>query len=158
MNKKSAGILAWKIESKLLKVLLVHPGGPYFTNKNAGSWSIPKGEYGDDEEPLTAAKREFAEETGIEINGEFAALTPVKQKSGKIVAAWAVEADVDITDFRPGTFAMEWPPKSGSVNQYPEVDKAEWFTLDVAKELLNPAQVAFIDELERHVKFINHIN
>ena len=148
MSKTSAGILAWCKAHGTLEVLLVHPGGPFFSKKDAGAWSIPKGEYNEPEDPLTTARREFAEELGTEINGEFMPLTPIKQKSGKIVCAWAVEADMDITGFISNTFMLEWPPKSGKMQEFPEVDKAEWFTISKAKEKINAAQVALLEELE----------
>jgi predicted NUDIX family NTP pyrophosphohydrolase len=125
----------------------VHPGGPFFSKKDLGAWSIPKGEY-EDEEPLTAARREFTEELGSEINGQFIPLSPVKQKSGKIVHAWAVESDFDNKEFRSDIFTMEWPPKSGKMQEFPEVDRAEWFAVDNAKEKINEAQKALIEELE----------
>jgi predicted NUDIX family NTP pyrophosphohydrolase len=146
MQKKSAGILAWRMEGEL-KVLLVHPGGPYFTKKDAGVWSIPKGEFEDGEEPLAAARREFAEELGTTIDGDFVAIGDTKQRNGKIVYAWAVQAFSAIAFVRSNTFSMEWPPKSGKMAEFPEVDRAEWVTLDEAKNLLNPSQLVFIDRL-----------
>lgn len=148
MSKTSAGILAWRKTDSALEVLLVHPGGPFFIKKDAGAWSIPKGEYNGTEEPLAAARREFAEELGTEINGKFISLTPIKQKSGKMVHVWAVEAEMDITRFRSNSFTLEWPPKSGKMQEFPEVDKAEWFTIDKAKEKINAAQVALLEEME----------
>ena len=147
MGKTSAGILAWRKVRGAVEVLLVHPGGPFFIKKDEGAWSIPKGEYDATEEPLIAAQREFVEELGTKVNGEFIALEPVKQKSGKTVFAWAVEADPDIANFKSNTFVMEWPPRSGKMQEFPEVDKAEWFVMDVAKTKVNPAQVALLEEL-----------
>jgi predicted NUDIX family NTP pyrophosphohydrolase len=147
MGKNSAGILAWHKEQGILKVLLIHPGGPFFTRKDIGVWSIPKGEPGDNEDMLDAARREFFEELGIEVSGTFIPLQPVKQKGGKVVHAWAVEAWPDISRVHSNTFAMEWPPRSGKMQEFPEVDKAEWFTVEEAKTKINSAQVGLIDEL-----------
>jgi predicted NUDIX family NTP pyrophosphohydrolase len=148
MNKKSAGILAYRITDGVPEVLLVHPGGPFFVKKDEGVWSVPKGEFEDDEEPLAAAKREFAEETGSEIDGDFKALQPVVQKSGKTVYAWSVAAQtLDMSAFKSNEFSMEWPIKSGNFRKFPEVDKAEWFTIAAAKTKLNIAQVPLLDEL-----------
>ena len=147
MKKTSAGVLAWRKSEGELKVLLVHPGGPYFAKKDDGAWSIPKGECGEGEDLLAAAKREFEEELGSPINGTFTALAPVKQNGGKVVYAWAVEATINIEGFRSNTFTIEWPPKSGKMKEYPEVDRAEWFTIEEAKKKINEAQKAFINEL-----------
>jgi predicted NUDIX family NTP pyrophosphohydrolase len=147
ISKQSAGILLYRNINDYLEVFLVHPGGPFFKNKNEGSWSIPKGEFLDDEEALTAAKREFEEETGQAINGSFVKLSPVKLKSGKIVYAWAVEGDIDHETIVSNLFEMEWPPKSGKTASFPEIDRAGWFAIDIAKVKINPAQAALIDEL-----------
>ncbi len=146
MIKKSAGIVAYRTK-KSFEVFLVHPGGPYFKNKDAGVWSIPKGEYAEDEDPLLSAKREFLEETGFELNGNFLELQPVKQKGGKTVYAWAIEFDLDEQKVSSNTFLIEWPPKSGIMKAFPEIDKAAWFTVKEAKEKINPAQFKFIEEL-----------
>ncbi len=130
-------------------MFLVHPGGPLFANKDAGFWSIPKGEYEDDEPPLEAARREFEEETGFRPEGQFLPLTPVRQKSGKRVAAWAVEGDADSAAMRSNTFSLEWPPGSGRQQQFPEVDRGAWFTPAAARLKINSAQAAFLDQLER---------
>lgn len=151
MAKQSAGILAFRIRGDSLQVFLVHPGGPFWKNKDVGAWSIPKGEFSDDENPLTAAKREFAEETGKTITGNFMALKPVKLKSGKMVYAWAVEADIDENNIQSNTFELEWPPNSGNMIQVPEIDKAGWFDLTTAKEKLNPAQTAWLDGLVEYI-------
>ncbi|MBB5394876.1 NUDIX domain-containing protein [Mucilaginibacter sp. AK015] len=151
MPKQSAGILLYRRANGLLQVFLVHPGGPFFRNKDNGSWSVPKGEYIDGEEPLTAAKREFEEETGQIINGNFIKLQPVKQKSGKTVHAWAVEGDIDHEKIVSNVFEIEWPPRSGKKATFPEVDRAEWFTIDEARVKIIPAQVGLIEELERLV-------
>lgn len=147
MPRQSAGILLYRITHQQLELFLVHPGGPYFVNKDEGAWTIPKGEFTDDEEALTAARREFQEETGQAISGDFILLQPVKQKGGKIVHAWAVEGDIAHEAVISNTFRMEYPYKSGQWISVPEVDKAAWFTVDEAKMKINPAQVAFIDEL-----------
>jgi predicted NUDIX family NTP pyrophosphohydrolase len=148
MPKQSAGILVYRKHNNQLQVLLVHPGGPFFSKKDLGAWSIPKGEF-TTEDPLTAAIREFKEELGIDIAGNFHHLAPVKLKSGKIVHAWAIEADLDISQTVSNTFTIEWPPRSGKMQEFPEVDKVEWFTIGEAKEKINGAQVGFIEELVR---------
>jgi predicted NUDIX family NTP pyrophosphohydrolase len=149
LPKKSAGILLYRIKNKQYEVLLVHPGGPLHAKKDIGAWSIPKGEFTEGEEPLTAAKREFLEELGSlpEIM-EYRALAPIKQKSGKIVYAWLAKSDMDATSIVSNTFPFQWPPKSGKWITIPEVDRAEWFALPMAKEKMNPAQVALIEEME----------
>ena len=131
----------------MLEIFLVHPGGPFWQKKDIGAWSIPKGEFTDDEDGLNAAKREFMEETGTNINGEFIELKPVKQKSGKLIYAWAVQGDIDASTIKSNDFEMQWPPKSGIMKSFPEIDKGEWFSPAVAKQKINPSQVAFIDEL-----------
>ena len=147
MAKQSAGILLYRTADNQLQVFLVHPGGPFFKNKNDGSWSIPKGEFADHENPLDAAKREFLEETGQSIEGNFLELTPIHQKGGKTVYAWAVEGDIDHETIVSNVFELEWPPRSGKRQTFPEIDKAAWFDLETAKEKINPAQAAFIDHL-----------
>ena len=144
--------MVFKIEANELMIFLVHPGGPYWQKKDEGAWSIPKGEFNDDENALEAAKREFVEETGYTITGNFIALTPIKQKSGKMVYAWAVENTIDAENIKSNSFIIEWPPKSNKIVTFPEVDKAAWFTVDVAKTKINPAQVALIDELATKLK------
>lgn len=150
MAKKSAGLLVYRIHNGKPQVFLVHPGGPFWAKKDAGAWSIPKGEFAD-EDPLVAAKREFLEETGITIDGEFKALKQVTQKSGKLVHAWAVEADLDPSQVKSNTFEIEWPPKSGKMREFPEVDRAAWFGLEEALEKINPAQAGFIRELSSNL-------
>lgn len=145
--KLSAGLLLYRITTGQLEVLLVHPGGPFWKKKDLGAWSIPKGEYSEPEDALTAARREFKEETGIDIEGNFLALTPVKQKSGKVVHAFAIAADVDTSKIVSNTFLLEWPPKSGKTIDVPEIDKAEWFTLAEAKQKINAAQSQLLEEL-----------
>jgi predicted NUDIX family NTP pyrophosphohydrolase len=147
MAKQSAGILLYRLLNEQLQVFLVHPGGPFFRNKDAGSWSIPKGEFTEDENPLDAAKREFMEETGQQIDGEFISLSPIRQKGGKTVYAWAVEGDIDHDTIASNSFELEWPPGSGKRQTFPEIDRATWFDLDTARVKINPAQAAFIDNL-----------
>lgn len=147
MAKQSAGILLYRIKNNSLQVFLVHPGGPFWKNKDAGAWSVPKGEFWDDEEALIAARREFQEETGRAIDGHFIPLNSVKQKSGKIIHAWAVEGDIDETSIISNTFPLEWPPRSGKMITVPEINRADWFDTATAKEKINPAQAALIDQL-----------
>jgi predicted NUDIX family NTP pyrophosphohydrolase len=128
-------------------VLLVHPGGPLWAKKDDGAWSIPKGEIGDDEDPLAAARREFEEELGSPVSGEFVKLSPIRQASGKWVYAWALESDFDTRAFISGPFEMEWPPRSGRTQSFPEVDRAAWFAIDDAKRKINPAQISLLDQL-----------
>jgi predicted NUDIX family NTP pyrophosphohydrolase len=148
MPKQSAGILLYRKVDNQLEVFLVHHGGPFFKNKDDGAWSIPKGEFGDNEDALIAARREFLEETGQNIDGEFIKLKPVKLKSGKAVHAWAVEGDINHEVIVSNVFEIEWPPKSGKMASFAEVDRAAWFEPAVAKIKVNPAQIALIDELE----------
>jgi predicted NUDIX family NTP pyrophosphohydrolase len=148
MAKQSAGILLYKIVDGVTQVLFVHPGGPLWKNKDLGAWSIPKGEFLPGQDPLKTAKREFKEETGGTVNGEFRELTPVRQTGGKIVYAFAVEGDFDVTKLKSNTFPMEWPLRSGKFVDTPEVDRAEWFDLETARQKINAAQAAFIDQLE----------
>ncbi|RYD55234.1 MAG: NUDIX domain-containing protein [Sphingobacteriales bacterium] len=150
MGKKSAGILLYRYVHGKCEVLLVHPGGPLHAKKDIGAWSIPKGEFTDEEDPLAAAKREFLEELGQAPPGtNYTALQPIRQKSGKLVYAWLAEGDIDTTRVVSNTFDFQWPPKSGRYITIPEVDKAEWFGPEVAKEKINPAQVALIEEMEK---------
>jgi predicted NUDIX family NTP pyrophosphohydrolase len=153
MAKQSAGILLYRTINRELQIFLLHPGGPFFVNKDEGAWSIPKGEFLDDENPLDAAKREFFEETGQTIDGTFSPLTPIKQKSGKMVFAWAVEGNIDATTNVSNTFEVEWPPKSGKTKGFPEIDKAAWFDIETAKIKIIAAQVGLITELLSH---LNH--
>jgi len=148
MAKKSAGILVYRIRNGQAEVFLVHPGGPFWAKKDAGAWTIPKGEF-DEEDPLVAAQREFKEETGFEIGGTFRPLAPQTLKSGKVVQAWAVEGDLDASQVRSNLFELEWPPKSGRRVRVPEVDRGAWFSLEVGLEKINPAQRGFIRELAR---------
>ncbi|WP_342087404.1 NUDIX domain-containing protein [Dyadobacter sp. OTU695] len=151
MAARSAGILMFrKIER--LEVLLVHPGGPFFARKDLGAWSIPKGEYGDSEDPLLAARREFSEETGVTVEGTFLPLTAIKQKGGKEVLAWAVEGNIDASKVSSNTFELEWPPHSGRIQAFPEVDRAEWFDIVTAHAKINERQQSLLDELETLVR------
>jgi predicted NUDIX family NTP pyrophosphohydrolase len=145
--KRSAGILLYKLPAGEPRVLLVHPGGPFWARKDAGVWSIPKGEYDAGEDPLAAAIREFGEETGMEPAGDFQVLGEIVQKSGKVVTAWACEGDFDPAALVSNFCEIEWPPRSGKLLSIPEVDRAEWFTLDEARAKLNPAQIPLLDRL-----------
>jgi predicted NUDIX family NTP pyrophosphohydrolase len=147
--KKSAGILMYRRKNENIEVLLVHPGGPFWKNKDTAAWSVPKGEYNDDEEPLAAAKREFEEEVGIPVDGKFIELDPVKQNPTKIVTAFATEGDMDAGNIKSNTIQTEWPPKSGKMIEIPEVDKAGWFTIEEAKEKILPGQVGLLEQLEK---------
>lgn len=150
---RSAGILLHRARGQALEVLLVHPGGPLWARRDAGAWSIPKGEYGPGENPLAAARREFEEELGTPApEGEVASLGEVKQKSGKIVQAWAVAGDLDAAAIRSNTFVLEWPPRSGNLREFPEVDRAQWFELALAHEKINAAQAALLDRLAALVR------
>jgi len=150
--KKSAGILLYRKINNLVEVCLVHPGGPFWKNKDEGAWSIPKGEFNDDEDALEAAKRELQEETGIKCYGTFIQLTPIKQKAGKLVYAWAHEKNIDADKIKSNTFQMEWPPKSGLQKTFFEIDKAQWFKPDEARQKINASQAEFIDELLNKLK------
>lgn len=142
----------YRKKNNFFEFFLVHPGGPFWKGKENGAWSIPKGEFTEGEDPLTVAKREFNEETGQTIDGDFIQLTPIKQKGGKMVYAWAVEGDVDAENIVSNTFKQEWPYKSGKWITIPEVDKAGWFGVEEAKEKINAAQAALIDDLVTRLK------
>ena len=148
MKKTSAGILMYRHSQAIapLEILLVHPGGPFWAKKDLGAWSIPKGEI-DEEEPIDTARREFFEETGTKLAGELFPLAPQKLKNGKNVYAWAVEGDLDPASVTSNTFELEWPPHSGKVQAFPEIDKAAWFSVQVAIQKINPGQAGFIYEL-----------
>ncbi len=145
--RRSAGLLVYRLRDGAVEVFLVHPGGPFWRNRDDGAWSLPKGEYAEDEDPLAAAVREFGEETGMTITGEFQPLQPVRQAGGKSVTAWAIAGDFDAGAIRSNSFTMEWPPKSGSMRAFPEVDRAAWFTLDQARSKLLAGQRPLLDEL-----------
>jgi len=147
MSKQSAGILLYRTRDKQLQVFLIHPGGPFFRNKDNGAWSIPKGEFEQGEEALAAAKREFEEETGQSIDGKFIPLDPIIQKGGKKVFCWAIEGDIDPDVIMSNTFEIEWPPRSGKKQIFPEVDKAGWFDIETAKVKMNEAQTGLLDNL-----------
>ena len=148
MKKRSAGIMAYRWRDGAPELFLVHPGGPFWKNKDDGAWSIPKGEIDPDEDPLMAARREFWEETGQAIDGAFIALDPVKIASGKVIVAWAIEHDLDASGIRSNSFEIEWPPRSGKRRCFPEIDRAAWFALDEARRRINPAQAELLDRLE----------
>jgi predicted NUDIX family NTP pyrophosphohydrolase len=146
--RRSAGILLYRLAGDAPEVLLVHPGGPFWARKDAGVWSIPKGEYDDGEDPRACALREFEEETGSALPpGRLIELGEVRQKSGKLVTAWAAEGDLDADAVRSNNFTMEWPPRSGRTAEFPEIDRAGWFGVAAAREKLNPAQIDFLDRL-----------
>lgn len=150
--RKSAGLLVYRKRNALVEVFLVHSGGPFWKGKEAGAWSIPKGEFEENEDPLKAAQREFTEETGQEVIGDFVELKTIQQKGGKLVHAWAIEGEVDANKIVSNTFKMEYPYKSGKWITVPEVDKAAWFSVDEAKEKINPAQAALLDDLLNKLK------
>lgn len=147
MSVHSAGILLFRYRGNTLEVFLVHPGGPFWAKRDAGSWSIPKGLFKENEEPLEAAKREFKEETGFDAEGQFIELGQLKQPSKKIVHAWALEKDVDPSGLKSNTFPLEWPKDSGVIREFPEVDRGEWFGLGEAREKTLKGQAEFIDRL-----------
>lgn len=150
-TRKSAGLLLHRLREGVLEVLLVHPGGPYWARKDAGAWTIPKGEFEDGEEPLAAARREFREETGFDPEGEMTPLRPLRQPGGKVIHAWAVEGDADAAAMRSNMFSMEWPPKSGRLQEFPEVDQAAWMPLDEARVKIIAGQLPFLEELATRV-------
>ncbi|MBI5594190.1 MAG: NUDIX domain-containing protein [Deltaproteobacteria bacterium] len=147
MPKRSAGILLFRYNNNLMEVFLVHPGGPFWANKDLGSWSIAKGEYEENENAFEVAKREFKEETGYTVDGEFIALGEIKQPSGKVVTAWALEGNCDARSIKSNTFSIEWPPKSGRMQEFPEVDRAEWFIIDSAMGKILKGQKGFLEKL-----------
>ena len=148
ISKTSAGLLLFRKSKNMLEVFLVHPGGPFWKNKDAGVWSIPKGELNEKEKPLQAAIREFYEETGIAVSGEFMQLQPIVQKSGKTVLAWAIEKNIDASTISSNNFELQWPPRSGKLQSFPEVDRGEWFLISEAKKKINVAQISLLTELE----------
>ena len=148
MARRSAGILLHRLAHGAPEVLLVHPGGPFWARRDAGAWSIPKGEYEDGEDPRACALREFEEELGAALPpGELVDLGSVKQRGGKLVSAWAAEGDLDVDSVHSNTFTMEWPPRSGRTAEFPEIDRAEWFGVEEAREKLVEAQTEFLDRL-----------
>lgn len=144
MAKTSAGLILYRMQSGQLEVLLVHPGGPFWGKKDEGAWFVPKGELNVGEEPLAGAKREFEEETGLKPEGEFLALGSVKQKSGKTIVAWAFEGDCDPSSIKSNTFSIEWPPKSGRQQEFPEIDRAGFFTVPQAKAKMHPVEYPLV--------------
>ncbi|MGD0306697.1 MAG: NUDIX domain-containing protein [Candidatus Acidiferrales bacterium] len=152
MQRRSAGILMYRRKGRDLEVFLVHPGGPIWAHKDAASWTIPKGEFEKDEEPLAAAIREFQEETSFPAKGDFIDLGVIKQKSGKLVYAWALEGDCDPSKLSSNTCEIEWPPRSGRKLEIPEVDRGAWFSLTEAREKIMTSQLPFIDALESKVQ------
>jgi predicted NUDIX family NTP pyrophosphohydrolase len=151
-KKESAGILMYRYCASTLEIFLVHPGGPFWKNKDIGAWSIPKGEFDKGEDPLEAAKREFHEETGFAVNGSFIALGPARQAGGKLVYAWATEGDCKAESIKSNSFTMEWPPRSGRRKEFPEVDRAGWFSVELAREKILKGQLMLLDELQRKLK------
>ena len=147
MAAQSAGVLLHRLRAGELEVFLVHPGGPFWARKDLGAWSIPKGECAADEDPLDAARRELAEETGVAWDGQGQQLTPVRQTGGKVVHAWAVEGECDPTSLRCNTFTLEWPPRSGRRAEFPEVDRGEWFNLPEARRRILKGQLPLLEEL-----------
>ena len=152
-RKVSAGLLLYRVRQGDLEVFLVHPGGPYWKNKDEGAWTIPKGECDSAADLLAEAKREFLEETGTEVHGDFRQLAPVKQPGGKVVHAWAVEGDLDPGHLRSNLFTMEWPPRSGRQQEFPEVDRGEWVRLSSARSKLLAGQRPLLDQLEKLVEW-----
>lgn len=144
MPKKSAGLLLYRLRNGQIEVLLVHLGGPFWAKKDKGAWFIPKGELAPGEDELAAAQREFAEETGLEPEGDLLPLGAVKQKSGKTVTAWAFQGDCDPAALKSNTFSIEWPPHSGKRREFPEIDRAAFFTIEQAKEKIHPAEFALL--------------
>ena len=152
MSKLSAGILVYRVKNKELEVFLCHPGGPFYKNKDNAVWTIPKGEFDENEEAFTAAKREFEEETGQKISGDFLAMKPIKYKDGrKIVYTWAVKGDLDASNITSNTFSLEWPPKSGKFIDVPEVDRGDWFTIEVAKQKILPSLSSLLEDLVENI-------
>jgi predicted NUDIX family NTP pyrophosphohydrolase len=149
MSKISAGLLMYRVREGELEILLVHPGGPFWRTKDDGAWFIPKGEINPGEDHLAGAKREFEEETGLKPEGPFLPLGSVKQKSGKTVFAWTFAGDCDPALLKSNTFTMEWPPKSGLQQEFPEVDRADFFTLAQAKQKMHPVEFPFVASLQK---------
>jgi predicted NUDIX family NTP pyrophosphohydrolase len=154
-KKESAGIVMYRYCASTLEIFLAHPGGPFWKNKDLGAWSIPKGEFDKGEDPLEAAKREFYEETGFAVNGNFIALGPVRQAGGKLVYAWAVEGNCKAESIKSNSFTLEWPPRSGRHKEFPEVDRAGWFSIELARKKILKGQLVLLDELQRQLKAIS---
>lgn len=151
MNKTSAGLLMYRVREGVLEVFLAHPGGPFWQKKDDGAWTIPKGEISSGENAQAAARREFEEETGIRPEGPFIELTAVRQRSGKTVSAWAFEGDCDPATIESNTFQLEWPPRSGKMQDFPEIDRAAFFGVEEAKRKINRAQIPLLEELQGRV-------
>jgi len=149
MPKKSAGVLMYRNTADSTEVFLVHPGGPFWAKKDDGAWSIPKGEFAENEDPMEVAKREFQEETSFAVEGHFETLEPARQPSGKIVYAWSVEGDIDASAIHSNNFSIEWPAGSGRVQEFPEVDRAGWFDLSMARTKLLKGQVPLLEQLQQ---------
>ncbi|RPJ59276.1 MAG: NUDIX domain-containing protein [Acidobacteria bacterium] len=147
--RQSAGLLLFRRPADRLEVFLVHPGGPFWARRNLGAWSIPKGEFAAEENAFDAARREFREETGVDVTGSFLPLQTVRQAGGKVVHAWAVEGDCEAASVRSNTFTLEWPPRSGQTREFPEVDRAAWFELPEARQRILASQVPLLDQLEQ---------
>ena len=154
MAPKSAGILLYKYDNGELHVMLAHPGGPFWAKKDNGAWSIPKGLFEENEKPIEAAKREFKEETGFDVEGDLIELGALKQPSHKIIYAWAAEQDIDVSKIVSNTFALEWPNNSGNIKEYPEIDICQWFGVAEAKIKILEGQAAFIDTLIKRLQYI----
>ncbi len=148
---RSAGIVLYRRRDDEWQVLLLHMGGPFWARKDAGAWTIPKGEYETDEDPLVAARREFLEETGSAVEGSFLPLEPIRQRNGKLVIAWAVQGDFDPAQLRSNLFSMEWPPRSGRMQEFPEADRAAWYTLAEARTRMSAGQAMLLDQLEERL-------
>lgn len=151
MPKQSAGLLAFRRRCQSTEVFLVHPGGPFWMNRDEGAWSIPKGEFATGGDPLATAMQEFQEETGIQINGDFLPLEPIKQRGGKVVHAWLVEADFEPVQSISNKFTIEWPPRSGQMAEFPEVDRAEWFDLPIAYQKILESQRPLLDQFRSYL-------
>jgi predicted NUDIX family NTP pyrophosphohydrolase len=149
MPKQAAGILLYRGTESSLEIFLIHPGGPYWAKKDDGAWSIPKGEHLDNEDALNAAKREFQEETGFPIEGQFYPLGSIKQSSGKVVRAWACEGNLDASAIQSNMFRLEWPPRSGKFQDFPEADRGDWFSVSQARKKILKVQLPFLENLER---------
>jgi len=150
--KQSAGILMYRFRGGLLEVFLVHPGGPLWTKRDQGAWSIPKGEFSEPEEPLEAARREFEEETGIRLSGELTPLGSARQPGGKMIHIWAKQGDCDAASITSNTFSMEWPPKSGKQQEFPEIERASWFPVEAALKKVHQGQVIILDRLLAQIR------
>lgn len=154
-SKTSAGILLYRRRAGGVQVFLAHPGGPFWARRDDGAWSLPKGEYNPDEDPLAAARREFTEETGLALQGPFRTLGPLKQPGGKTITAYAAEGDADAASIVSNTFPLEWPPRSGKIRRFPEIDRAAWFDLETARRKLLPGQRPFLDRLQEVVTAVS---